>query len=235
MIDELLTDPDATGVGVVFCSDVGRAERDGPGVVAQVLTDLADRWGLAEIIRTPQVHSATVHVVDEAWLATNRLGDTAPGDAMVTTLRNSPPLALCIRVADCVPVAFADAAAGVVGAAHAGRVGFDTGVLANTVAEMRALGARDITAWIGPHICGGCYEVPQDMHDDVAARHPAAAATTTWGTPALDLGAGCEEQLRGLGVDVVRVDPCTRETPALHSHRRDAQAAGRSGLLVWLQ
>ncbi len=46
-------------------------------------------------------------------------------DALVTT---EPGIALAVLTADCVPVLFADAAAGVVAGAHAGRVGAKLGI-----------------------------------------------------------------------------------------------------------
>ncbi|TFJ95455.1 mannose-6-phosphate isomerase 1-like [Platysternon megacephalum] len=100
---------------------------------------------------------------------------------------------------------------------------------------MRSLGARQISAWIGPHICGGCYEVPQAMWDDVVARHPAAASTTSWGTPALDLGAGVAAQLAQEGVASERVEVCTFESADHHSYRRDGLAAGRLAAFIWLE
>jgi len=141
---------------------------------------------------------------------------------------------MAVRVADCLPVLLADPAAGVVAAAHAGRVGLVAGVLPATLAAMRRRGARSITAWIGPHICGACYEVPGAMRADVARTLPGAWSTTSWGTPALDLGGAATIQLEAEGCLVHRVDPCTRETPTLHSHRRDAAAAGRQAGIVWL-
>ena len=43
------------------------------------------------------------------------------------------------------------------------------GIVPATVATMRDLGATELVAWVGPHICGGCYEVPAPMRDDVAS------------------------------------------------------------------
>jgi len=129
-------------------------------------------------------------------------------------------------------VLLAAPAAGVSGAAHAGRLGVEKGVVPVTVDRMRALGASEITAWIGPHICGGCYEVPSDMQEEVAAIEPATRATTTWGTPSLALGAGVRAQLERNGVTVVEVAPCTLETEALYSHRRDGAKAGRLAGLI---
>ncbi|HEY4614232.1 MAG TPA: laccase domain-containing protein, partial [Citricoccus sp.] len=87
-------------------------------------------------------------------------------------------------------------------------------------------------AWVGPGICGKCYEVPEDMHRDGADRIPATASRTSWGTPALDLPAGAAAVLDRLGVRVHRVDRCTLEDEQLFSHRR-APGQGRFAGLVW--
>jgi hypothetical protein len=79
-------------------------------------------------------------------------------DGMVTT---TPGLALGILTADCQPVLFADAEAGVIGAAHAGWRGTRDGVLEATLAAMERLGARraHTVAVIGPSISQSAYEV----------------------------------------------------------------------------
>ena len=159
------------------------------------------------------------------------LDEVPSGDALVTTRRG---LGLMVRVADCVPVLLADPAAGVIGAVHAGRPGMALGIATAAVATMRALGATVVRAWLGPHVCGRCYEVPAAMRDEVAQLVPEARAETSWGTPALDIGAGVEAQLVAAGVAVTRVEGCTREEPSLHSYRRDGAATGRFAGLVWL-
>ncbi|WP_460847212.1 polyphenol oxidase family protein [Nocardioides ultimimeridianus] len=157
--------------------------------------------------------------------------EAAQGDALVTTRAGT---GLMIRVADCVPVLLADASAGVIGAAHAGRRGVELDVVSRTVERMRELGAEGLRAWIGPHVCGRCYEVPAEMREEVAAIVPATYAETSWGTPALDLGAGVEAQLAAAGVPSERVPGCTLEDDRFHSYRRDGSAAGRIAGLVWL-
>lgn len=228
-------DPDADGAGVACCDALA------PGGGRLDLTLAHDAgwrsadWDLVEselgipILNAYQVHGTRVLTVDADTDA--RALALEPADALVTVTRN---LGVAVRVADCVPVLFADSAAGVVGVAHAGRVGLAAGVLVATVARMNELGSGTITAWVGPHICGRCYEVPAAMRDQVSAELPEASATTAWGTPSLDLGAAAAAQLAGLGCRVVRVDPCTRTTPTLHSHRRDAAAAGRQAAVAWL-
>lgn len=188
--------------------------------------------GLPEVVeafcpgRTPvgltQVHGGAVQVVDEEWD-----GSEIVADGLVTA---APGLPLLVRSADCVPVLLAGA--GVVGAAHAGRPGLVAEVVPHVVEQMRALGATDLHAWVGPHVCGRCYEVPVDMRAEVSAVVPAAWAETSWGTPALDIGAGVRAQLDALGVTSEDVGRCTREDGDLWSHRREGAAAGRLGALV---
>lgn len=171
-----------------------------------------------------QVHGAVVVHADEAGF------DVRPeADGVVTT---TPAVTLLVRAADCVPVLLADPVAGVIGAAHSGRPGLVAGVVPATVARMRAAGATEITAWIGPHVCGACYEVPATMQAEVAALVPAAFATTAWDTPALDIGAGVRAQLESAGVLVEDVSRCTRESADLYSYRRDGAGAGRLAGLI---
>ena len=209
---------------------------------------LPDGTPLPTVVRMRQVHGSDVHVVDRAWLERSRLraGDVPAGstvelvaarslveaDGLVTDV---PGAALLVRVADCVPVLLADPERGVVGAAHAGRNGLVAGVVPATLARMRELGAGQVVAWVGPSICGRCYEVPEELRREVATAVPEAAAETSWGTPAVDVGAGVVAQLRAEGVEVVDASRCTREHEELWSYRRDGAAAGRLGGLVWVR
>jgi YfiH family protein len=171
-----------------------------------------------------QIHGARVDVLEE-----RRSSGRPEADAIVAT---TPGRVLVVRAADCVPVLFADPEASLIGAAHCGRLGLAAGVVPATVARLRELGAADITAWIGPHICGACYEVPADLQAEVGADEPASIATTSWGTPSLDLGAGVRAQLAQAGVTTVDVSRCTRESADLYSYRRDGHRAGRLAGLI---
>jgi hypothetical protein len=177
----------------------------------------------APVARMRQVHGHHVEAVDVPV-------DPLPeADGLVTTASG---LTLMVLVADCVPVLLADPGCRVVGAVHAGRAGVQQGVVGHAVARMREVGAHDITAWVGPHVCGACYEVPEEMRADVAAAVPAAWAETSWGTPALDLGAAVATQLVDAGVTVVDAARCSLEHDDLHSHRRDGAGAGRMAGLI---
>ena len=228
MFDTLLDDPEANSVRIVFTSQAGRCASDNEIAV------LKDAWGLADIAQLDQTHSSISYLVTAENLTDFTTDSLPAGDGLVTRLRAEDPVALMVRVADCVPVVLADSRAGIIAAAHAGRRGFDQGILHSVVASMRVLGARQIKAWIGPHICGKCYEVPQAMYEDFTSRHEAIGAVTRKGTPALDLGAGCESQLQKLGIDVQLSQICTQETAELHSYRRSGDMSGRNGMLIWL-
>jgi len=201
---------------------------DDPHVVAHnlrsVLDDFAPGDDLADL---HQVHGAEVDVVEE------RTSSARPDADGIVTGRAG--VVLMVRAADCVPVLLADAEARVIGAAHCGRPGLAAEVVPATVGRMRDLGARAITAWIGPHVCGACYEVPARMQAEVGAAVPASVATTSWGTPSLDLGAGVRAQLTGEGVSVHDVARCTRESADLYSYRRDGGRAGRLAGLIRLR
>jgi YfiH family protein len=180
--------------------------------VALLLEDFAPGAELADM---QQVHGSAV---------VRAGGPREQCDALVT---DQPEVVLMVRVADCVPVLLADPDAGVIGAAHAGRQGVSAGIVPGCVEQMRLLGAREVSAWIGPHICGRCYEVPIALQAEVAALEPVTASTTSWGTPALDIGAGVRAQLDRLGVEVHDESRCTLESPDLYSYRRDGARAGR--------
>lgn len=204
--------------------DLSRSRPGRDDELATNLGRLAGAFAVPGFATMKQVHGTDVRVVD------------APGpvsgscDGLVTT---TPDLALCVRVGDCVPVVLAAVAQGVVGVAHAGRAGIATGIAGATVDAMRRLGATDIEAYVGPHVCGGCYEVPASLRDKVAAIVPAAFACTTWGTASLDLGAAVTAQLEAAGCLVHDRSRCTRESDDLFSFRRDGDRSGRfAGLVV---
>lgn len=226
---DVASDPDPPSgvrVEVAFTDAALDLREDGPQL-AEALAALRDATGV-DFARLDQVHGDDVHDLDpRADLAA---GVTAVADAVVTVRRG---VGLMVRVADCVPVLLADPRAGVIGAAHAGRKGVALGVVGRTVDRMRGLGARHVQAWIGPHVCGRCYEVPDALRSEVAAVVPATMSETSWGTPALDLGAGVESQLRAAGAEVTTVGRCTLEDRELHSYRRDGDNAGRLAGLVW--
>ena len=178
-----------------------------------------------------------VHSADAVWADGPGWGEEAGPTADAAVSRDGGR-ALAVMVADCLPVVLVDEATGATAVAHAGRRGLLDGVLEATVdrlLSLRPAERRDAPgprAWIGPGVCGRCYEVPEQMRAEAAERVPATAATTVWGTPGLDLPAGAVAILRGRGADVAVVQACTLEDERLFSHRR-APGQGRFAGLVW--
>jgi YfiH family protein len=182
-----------------------------------------------------QVHGNKVAGIGAAAVP-GRGVDTPTADAPTADAMVSLGEPLAVMVADCVPIVLVgDGAAGeapVLAVVHAGRPGVASGVVPAAVTRMRELGAARLSAWIGPSVCGGCYEVPEDMRDDVAARAPAAWCTTSRGTPGLDLPAAVRSQLQDAGVSIEYSGNCTLEDEQLFSYRRDRNT-GRFAGLVW--
>lgn len=174
-----------------------------------------------------QVHGSRVVDVDRP----DRAG-SPEGDAQVTAL---PGLVLAVLVADCVPVLFADARAGLLAVAHAGRRGLQLGVVPATIRALTARGADParIRVALGPSVGPCCYEVPAAMRDEVADAAPGSASNTRAGTPSIDLRAGLRGQLRRVDVEyVVDVGGCTAQDRTWFSHRRDGVTGRFAGLVV---
>ena len=192
--------------------------------VARRIGQPADRWHLMA-----QVHGRQVALVDRTCRPGSELRDV---DAVVTALADRP---LVVQAADCVPILLAGRRS--VGAAHAGRRGVHLDVVGAVVAALRDLGEEpeDLQVAIGPAIGACCYEVPPELRDEVGRQQPVAAATTTWGTPSLDLPAAVEAQLRRAGVHrVSRMETCTRCDPGERwfSHRADPRSGRQAGIVV---
>lgn len=137
------------------------------------------------------------------------------------------PLAkLAVRTADCVPLVLLGAES--IGVVHAGWRGLALGIIQATVAAM-----GDVhTAHVGPHIRAGCYEFGDDDLDDVArSLGDGVRATTTWGTPALDLTAGVRAALGN--ITVVDAGACTACSDLYFSWRARKDEA-RFATIAWM-
>ncbi len=118
-----------------------------------------------------QIHSAEVVRLRQALPA----GRCPRADALVTDV---PGLVVGVLAADCVPVLFADIAAEVVAAAHAGWKGALAGIVDATVASMGELGARAerIVACVGPCIQQQSYEVGAELRQRFVDADPENSA-----------------------------------------------------------
>jgi polyphenol oxidase len=187
--------------------------------IDDTLGDVARAAGVDFVATMHQVHGNDVVWVDVA-------GTQPEADALLTDVAG---LGLLVRVADCVPFVLAVPDEQLVGVVHSGRQGLVSGVVPGAVEALRERGASRIEAWVGPRICGRCYELPAAMAGSVADAVPEARSTTSWGTPAADIGAGVVAQLVAHDVVVhdVGADLCTVEDERLFSYRREGEASGR--------
>ena len=137
----------------------GLGSNDDPACVAENRRRMAEQMGVApeRLLSVHQIHSPDVVVATGPWQ-----GDKPRADALVTSTEG---IAIGVTAADCGPILFADAAARVIGAAHAGWKGALTGVLESTIDAMEKLGAdrSGIVAAIGPLIRQHSYEVGSEF------------------------------------------------------------------------
>ena len=167
-----------------------------------------------------QVHGNRVVVVEEVT------DEDPTADALVTGI---PGVSLAVQVADCIPLLLHSGES--VAAVHVGRKGLVNGVALAALETMRDMGSSEITAIIGPSICGNCYEVSQEIYDEVTALHPAAASRTAQGTPALDLPAALRVLLESQSIALIDESRCTLENDDLYSYRRDGVTGRQAGII----
>ena len=194
--------------------------------VGDIAADVLQNRGVLTELHGPmqfmdQVHGHRVAVIE-------KVTDVVPtADALVTGI---PGITLAVMVADCIPLLLTSKQA--VAAVHVGRRGLVNNVAIKTIEVMREMGARDISAIIGPAICGSCYEVSADIHQEVVSNFPMADSRTNAGTLALDLPRALNAVLQSAGISV---DPsqsaCTVEDADLFSYRRDGVTGRQVGLV----
>jgi len=214
--------------GIYESLNGGVGSRDRPEHVQENRARMAEALGVepGRLVTCYQIHSPDVVVADEPWTR-----EAVPrADAVVTRV---PGLAVAVTTADCGPVLFADAEAGVVGAAHAGWKGAFSGVAEATIEAMERLGAlrARIVAVLGPMIRQPNYEVGPEF----VARFQAADAengryfkpSAREGHALFDLPGYLAARLRRAGVGQVEdLGHCTyADAKAFYSYRRSTHRA----------
>lgn len=171
-------------------------------------------------LSTPhQIHSPDAIVIEKPF------GKERPkADAVVTA---NPGVVVGVLAADCGPVLFADANAGIVAAAHAGWKGAFTGILESTIRTMESLGAHrdDIRATLGPSISRENYEVGPEFRDRFVEADPAYlqffSASERPGHHMFDLPGFILSRLDAAGIRADTLDLCTyADEDRFFSYRR---------------
>ncbi|MDR2606413.1 MAG: peptidoglycan editing factor PgeF [Oscillospiraceae bacterium] len=155
-------------------------------------------------------------------------GAAHDADAVIT---NRPGLPVFVKAADCVPILLYDPAANCVAAVHSGWQGTALNIAAKTVRALSAeYGSKpaNLRAFIGPAICGECYEVGGEVSAAVSATLQDKGAAAVPGKPLnIDLKAAVAQQLTEAGVTEISVHPdCTKCNPDKYWSHRHCAANG---------
>lgn len=201
--------------------NVGYGSGDDPALIAEnrrraidaVLPD-------ASLATVHQVHSPTVVYVAQPWEQDQR----PHADAMVS---DRPGVLLGVLTADCAPVLFVDAEAGVVAAAHSGWRGAIAGVNEATIEAMEQLGAKRerIAAVVGPSVEQNSYEVDEAFRDRFLEQDEANGRffiAGPAGKPHFDLSGYILQRLGDAGVqhaEALRLDTYS-DPDRFYSYRR---------------
>jgi polyphenol oxidase len=187
----------------------GLGSKDDPAAVQENRARVTARLGAEALITAHQIHSASAVIAAAPWRAEER----PRADAIVTA---TPGLAIAVLTADCAPVLFADPAARIVAAAHAGWRGALTGVIEATLATMETLGGhrKRVRAAVGPSIGQAAYEVGPEFEAEFLGRDAASAQFFSrrgaQGRLSFDLARYCAQRLLRAGVGTVgTLAPCT--------------------------
>lgn len=217
--------------GIYGSLNCGLGSADDPDAVRENRRRAAEKLGVAanHLVTLYQVHSDRVITLERPWDKDER----PQADALVT---KTPGIALGVLSADCLPVLFQDAEAGVIGAAHAGWKGALGGVLEATLTAMEALGAQRelLRAAIGPAIQQSSYEVSEGFEVPFLARDEAAERFFRPGRPGklhFDLPGYAAWRLASAGlreVELLGHDTCS-DPARFFSYRRTTLEAATTG------
>jgi len=187
---------------------------DNPSHVKKNREIFTKKIGVKNLVFMDQIHGDNVEVVKD--LNTNQVLKT---DAMVSNLKD---IALCVLVADCIPVLFFDEVKNVIGVAHAGRNGVKKKITLKTIQKMMSEFSskiENIKVILGPSIQKCCYEVQKDVisgfEDYLHVRKKKIY---------LDIVSKCVDDLKNFGVKSENIEVtsvCTRCDKKYFSYRRD--------------
>ncbi len=220
------------GTGPWGALNLGTRVGDDPGRVAANREAVARSLGLP----APPQWLQQIHGADLVTAAADGLERVA--DACWTRQHG---VVCAVQSADCLPILLCDRAGSLVAAVHAGWRGLAGGILQRVLIGL-GVAPGGLLAWLGPAICGRCYEVGAEVraafcaavHPRLAGRFRPADRPGHW---LADLPGIARDQLQAAGVPAAAIhggDLCTFEDPGrFYSHRRDGPT-GRMAALIWL-
>jgi YfiH family protein len=205
------------------------------GTVSDLMGVVRHHFGIEATLTTcTQVHGASVCRAEPG----NTWQECSSCDALWSSDAHT---ALGIKVADCLPVTMIDPAHSVIANVHAGWRGVVQRITSETLADVdreTAFDPRTSLAYLGPSIRGCCFEVGEEVVEQLAHTYGNIApyVDRTRAKPHVDLVALTVDVLRvaGLAEEAIHDSGlCTRcEGSMFHSYRRDAKGGGRNLALV---
>lgn len=196
------------------------------------------------LVFSDQVHETTVEYVTKQHCAGTLLEKKLTGvDGFYT---DQDGITLATSYADCVPLFLADPVTRVIASSHSGWRGTVGQIGMTTVRQMeKQFGCqpKNILVLIGPSICQNCYEVSEDVVDQMATVYTEVELSNIADTGAspgkyqLDLWAACYYTMRKAGVppeniQVSRVCTCC-QPDLLYSHRATQGQRGNLNGFIW--
>lgn len=192
-----------------------------------------NRQQLVELMRIPaepvwlnQTHSTRCVIVEED---SNR-----DADAAITRGVNQP---LVIMTADCLPILLCSETGAEIAAIHAGWRGLCQGIVENTLNKMTSK-PESLIAWVGPAICGACYEIGNEVFEAFTAKNAETQAgfQAKEGKWLANLPLIAQISLNALGINkVFQSNLCTFEQEDLFFSYRKRPQTGRIATLIWLR
>lgn len=185
---------------------------------------LAKQLGIAhsDLYFMNQVHGNDVAEIAELSQPSN----VPTVDALFTTV---PGKYLVTLIADCIPLLLRSERA--VAAVHVGRQGLVCGAFEKSLEVFNKHGIKnsEISAEMGPSICGRCYEVDSTMYEEVTTQIPATAHNTA--ARSLNIEAGLISKLDAAGISWKSSGLCTLHDPGYFSYRRDGVTGRQAGVI----
>ncbi|MDD5211979.1 MAG: peptidoglycan editing factor PgeF [Sulfuricurvum sp.] len=186
-----------------------------------------------KLIHMRQIHSDIVTVVD----STMNFESPPQCDALITNCADVP---LMVMSADCTPILIYDPINHAIGAVHAGRAGALNSILPKTLHAMKKhfeTSLENVQIVLGPAIHGCCYEINEDIANEVKEKGYENALLYQKKKVYLDVNTILYLQLCAIGIPsrcIVRESPCTScRREDYFSYRADHQHTGRiAGVIV---
>lgn len=182
---------------------------------SQPIKSILEQNGISPltICKVKQEHSDGILIVE-----THENEKISTADGIITQV---PGIALCISVADCVPIFLFDTQKKILGVIHAGREGTRKKIVQKALKKLNDdfdSNAHDIIALIGPSIGPCCYFLPTDLLEKCFNEGLIITENKT-----LDLWKSNEKQLVEYGIkekNIFNICECTHCNDKYYSYRK---------------